>query len=76
AKVENAIMTLKQTDMIEMQFSSLSNIAKASGDAGMAMQFDMLKGMIDSMQNQVTMQLQSVIQDLQRIDNATDKVQY
>lgn len=76
AKVENAILTLKQSDMIEMQFASLSNMAKASGDAGLGMQFDMLKGMIDNMQNQVVMQLQGVIQDLVKIDNTTDKVQY
>lgn len=76
AKVENAIMTLKQSDMIEMQFNTLCNMAKASGDVQLASQFDMLKNMIDMMQNQVTMQLQGVVQDLQRIDSATDKVQY
>lgn len=76
AKVENAIMTLKMSDNIEMQFNSLAQMAKASGDLGLASQFEMLKNSIDMMQNQVVMQLNGVIQDLQKIDNATDKVQY
>lgn len=76
SKIENAIMTLKQSDMIEMQFNTLAQMAKASGDVALASQFDMLRQSIDMMQNNVTIQLQGAIQDLQRIDSATDKVQY
>lgn len=76
SKLDNAIMTLKQSDMIEMQFTSLANMAKSMGDATMAMQFEMLKGMVDNMQNQVVMQLESAKQDLRCIDQATDTIQY
>lgn len=76
SKLDNAIMTLKQSDMIEMQFANLANTAKACGDPTMAMQFDMLRGMIDNMQNQVIMQLESAKQDLRYIDQATDTIQY
>lgn len=76
SKLDNAIMTLKQSDMIEMQFTNLSNTAKACGDSTLAMQFDMLRGMIDNMQNQVIMQLESAKQDLRHIDQATDTIQY
>ena len=76
SKVDNAIMTLKNADMIEMQFAQLSQMAKASGDMQMSMQFDMLKSMIDNMQNQAVMQLNDAKQDLLRIDQATDAIQY
>lgn len=76
SKLDNAIMTLKQSDMIEMQFTTLANMAKTMGDATMAMQFEMLKGMVDNMQNQVVMQLESAKQDLRNIDQATDTIQY
>lgn len=76
SKVDNAIMTLKNADMIEMQFTQLSQMAKASGDMQMGMQFDMLKTMIDNMQNQAIMQLNDAKQDLMRIDQATDAIQY
>ena len=62
--------------MIEMQFTTLANMAKTMGDATMAMQFEMLKGMVDNMQNQVVMQLESAKQDLRNIDQATDSIQY
>lgn len=76
SKIDNAIMTLRQSDMIEMQFTTLANMAKTMGDATMAMQFEMLKGMVDNMQNQVVMQLESAKQDLRNIDQATDSIQY
>lgn len=76
SKLDNAIMTLRQSDMIEMQFTTLANMAKTMGDATMAMQFEMLKGMVDNMQNQVVMQLESAKQDLRNIDQATDTIQY
>ena len=76
SKIDNAIMTLRQSDMIEMQFTTLANMAKTMGDATMAMQFQMLKGMVDNMQNQVVMQLESAKQDLRNIDQATDSIQY
>lgn len=75
SKIDNAIMTLKQSDMIEMQFTNLSQMAKAGGDMQLAMQFDMLKSMIDNMQNQVVAQLNDAKQDLMRIDQATDVIQ-
>lgn len=76
AKIDNAIMTLKTSDMVEMQFTNLSQMAKASGDMQLSMQFDMLKQMIDNMQNQVVMQLNDAKQDLIRIDQSTDAIQY
>lgn len=75
AKVGNAKMTLKQSDMIEMQFAQLAEMAKRSGDAQLVMQFDMLKNLMDNMQNNVTMILTDIETDLQKIDSATDKIQ-
>ena len=75
AKAQNVVVTLKQSDMIESQFANLIELAKRSGDAQMVMQFEMLKGMMDNMQNTVTMQMNEIIQDLNRIDQITDKVQ-
>ena len=75
AKAQNVIMTLKQSDMIEAQFSNLIELAKRSNDPQMVMQFEMLKQMMDNMQNNVTMQMNDIIQDLNRIDQITDKVQ-
>ncbi len=75
-KIDNAIMTLKNSDMIEMQFSQLSQMAKAEGNIGLATQFEMLKTMIDNMQNQTVMMLNDAKQDLMRIDQATDSIQY
>ena len=69
-------MTLKNSDMIEMQFSQLSQMAKAEGNIGLATQFEMLKTMIDNMQNQTVMMLNDAKQDLMRIDQATDSIQY
>lgn len=75
AKAQNVVVTLKQSDMIEAQFTNLIELAKRSGDATLVMQFEMLKGMMDNMQNTVTMQMNEIIQDLNRIDQITDKVQ-
>lgn len=75
-KIDSAINTLKTSDMIEMQFANLSQMAKASGDMNLAMQFDMLKSMIDQMQNNAVMMLNEAKQDLMRIDQATDLIQY
>lgn len=75
SKCQNVIMTLKQSDMIEAQFAQLIEIAKRSGDAQLVMQFEMLKQMMDNMQNNVTMQMNDIIGDLNRIDQLTDKVQ-
>ena len=75
-KIDSAINTLKTSDMIEMQFTNLSQMAKNSGDMQMAMQFDMLKGMIDQMQNNAVMMLNDAKQDLMRIDQVTDTIQY
>ena len=75
AKANNVIMTLKMSDMIESQFTQLVDLAKRSGDAQMVMQFEMLKGLMDNMQNQVTTQLNDIINDLNKIDSITDKIQ-
>ena len=75
-KIDGAINTLKTSDMIEMQFTNLSQLAKASGDMNLSMQFDMLKSMIDQMQNNAVMMLNDAKQDLMRIDQATDSIQY
>lgn len=75
-KIDGAINTLKTSDMVEMQFTNLSQMAKASGDLNLAMQFDMLKQMIDQMQNNAVMMLNDAKQDLLRIDQTTDAIQY
>lgn len=75
AKCQNVVMTLKTSDMIEAQFMQLIELARRSGDAQMVMQFEMLKGLMDNMQNQVTMQMNEIIQDLNKIDQITDKIQ-
>lgn len=74
--VMNLKMSINQSDMIEMQFAQLSEIAKRSGDVQLAMQFDMLKQMLDNTQRNNLQILSSMEQKLQMIDNATDKVQY
>lgn len=73
--VMNLQMTLKQSDMIENQFGMLSQMAKASGDANLVMQFDMLKNLMDSMQNNCVAISNQMLQKLQLIDSATDKIQ-
>lgn len=75
AKCQNVVMTLKTSDMIEAQFMQLIELARRSGDAQMVMQFEMLKGLMDNMQNQVTLQMNEIIQDLNKIDQVTDKIQ-
>lgn len=75
AKCQNVVLTLKQSDMIENQFTQLIELAKRSGDAQLVMQFEMLKGMMDNMQNTVTMQMNEIVQDLNKIDAITDKIQ-
>lgn len=75
AKVNTAKMTLKQSDMIEMQFAQLADMAKRSGDAQLVMQFEMLKSLMDNMQNNTVSILNEIEQDLQKIDSATDKIQ-
>lgn len=75
AKAQNVVITLKQSDMIEAQFANLIELAKRSGDTQLVMQFEMLKQLMDNMQNTVTMQMNEIIQDLNRIDQITDKVQ-
>lgn len=75
AKCQNVVLTLKQSDMIENQFTQLIELAKRSGDAQLVMQFEMLKSMMDNMQNTVTMQMNEIIQDLNKIDAVTDKIQ-
>lgn len=72
----NLKMSINQSDMIEMQFAQLSEMAKRSGDLQMAMQFDMLKQMLDNAQRNNLQIISSMEQKLQMIDNATDKVQY
>ena len=74
--VMNLKMSINQSDMIEMQFAQLSEIAKRSGDVQLAMQFDMLKQMLDNTQRNNLQILSSMEQKLQMIDNATDTVQY
>ena len=75
AKCNIVVMTLKTSDMIEAQFTQLVELAKRSGDAQMVMQFEMLKGLMDNMQNNVTMQMNEIINDLNRVDQITDKIQ-
>ena len=75
AKANNIVMTLKMSDMIEGQFAQLVELAKRSGDAQMVMQFEMLKGLMDNMQNQVTAQINDIINDLNKVDKITDKIQ-
>lgn len=75
AKAQNVVVTLKQSDMIEAQFANLIELAKRSNDPQMVMQFEMLKQLMDNMQNTVTMQMNEIIHDLNRIDQITDKVQ-
>lgn len=75
AKAQNVVITLKQSDMIEAQFTNLIELAKRSGDTQLVMQFEMLKQLMDNMQNTVTAQMNEIIQDLNRIDQITDKVQ-
>ena len=75
AKANNVVITLKQSDMIEAQFTNLVDLARKSGDTQLVMQFEMLKQLMDNMQNTVTLQLNEIIQDLNRIDQITDKIQ-
>lgn len=74
-KIESAIMTLNQSDMVEMQFDQLIALAKQSGDPQMVSQFSMLKNTIDMMQKQTTTMLNNAIDDLKLIDKATDRIQ-
>lgn len=74
--VMNLKMSINQSDMIEMQFAQLSEIAKRSGEVQLAMQFDNLKMMLDNAQKNNLMILANIEQKLQMIDNATDKIQY
>lgn len=75
AKCNNITITLKQSDMIEAQFSQLVELAKRSGDTQLVMQFEMIKQLMDNMQNTVTMQVRELEQDLNKIDAVTDKIQ-
>ena len=75
AKAQNVVITLKQSDMIEAQFTNLIELAKRSGDTQLVMQFEMLKQLMDNMQNTVTAQMNEIITDLNRIDQITDKIQ-
>lgn len=74
-KIESAILTLNQSDMVEMQFAQLVQLANNSGDPQMASQFSMLKNTIDMMQKQSTTMLNKAMEDLTLIDKATDKIQ-
>lgn len=75
AKCSNIVITLKQSDMIEAQFSQLVELAKRSGDTQLVMQFEMIKQLMDNMQNTVNMQIRELEQDLNKIDAVTDKIQ-
>lgn len=75
AKANNIVITLKQSDMIEAQFTNLVDLARKSGDTQLVMQFEMLKQLMDNMQNTVTLQMNDIVQDLNRIDQITDKIQ-
>lgn len=75
AKCANIAITLKQSDMIEVQFAQLTELAKRSGDTQLVMQFEMIKQLMDNMQNTVTMQVRELEQDLNKIDTITDKIQ-
>lgn len=75
AKCTNIAITLKQSDMIEAQFTQLTELAKRSGDTQLVMQFEMIKQLMDNMQNTVTMQVRELEQDLNKIDTITDKIQ-
>lgn len=75
AKCANIAITLKQSDMIEAQFTQLVELAKRSGDTQLVMQFEMIKQLMDNMQNTVTMQVRELEQDLNKIDAVTDKIQ-
>jgi hypothetical protein len=74
--VQSLKMSINQSDMIEMQFAQLSEMAKRSGDVQLAMQFDMLKQMLDNAQRNNLQIISGLEQKLQLIDNATDKIQY
>ena len=74
-KIESAKMTLGQSDMVEMQFEQLIQLAKQSNDPQMASQFSMLKNTIDMMQRQAITMLDNAIEDLAKIDKATDTIQ-
>lgn len=73
--IESAIMTLKQSDMVEQQFEGLVSLAKQSNDPQMASQFSMLRNTIDMMQRQTEAHLNKALDQLTQIDKVTDTIQ-
>lgn len=73
--LQNGLGALGQFDIVEQQLQQMSQMAQAEGNLVLAGQFQSLRMLIDSIQNQVRMTFTQAENSFRTIDQHTDRIQ-